>query len=213
MKHRLNFVNNSELSGTLGLYIGQTNQPDGVFSAIFAATCCNAGVRAQIDWEDDLCLVWGEPGILKHGDLFSLRQSVEVNEDAHCMRFTESLIGGGKGVSSDRWTPPDSLCVEVKDVSPQKYSIGIGVNNQGAVLQKASPNICYTFVITELVYFAVFGDYALGQLIDPHFSMTRDVLNSSFSTAPLRFSGFSEFTHTMNLNISLDSKNRLKVES
>jgi len=208
VQYSLKFTNQSSLSGQLSLYMRQADQDSNIFSVGRSSAICMPGVTATVSWNDTFCLVWGEPGTLHQGSIFSPRQVLQVSPGD-----TLGLEGDASACSFVRKgqvVAPDSFGIKVGSGIPNHtYSIGLGMGDWAALVCEAGPNLLYTFPATGLAYWAIFGNFKDGWLFDPRYFMdtTKNSLKA-FSTSPIPLV-FPP--NIFSLNVVLGNDNILKI--
>ncbi|SEJ66890.1 hypothetical protein SAMN05216327_115178 [Dyadobacter sp. SG02] len=164
----INFVNNSDSSGSFCVFQQNHNSPNpSVFPLAWRVEKAAAHSQLAISWNMDLYFFWGKTGPLKPGVVFNAGENspTSMTEDNQITLTKEA--GNYKFVNKKNWYEHGSLNIMSDHTTAiNQASVGIGLSGAVAFAVQAQPNMNFLFA-PRFDYWITFADIEQGQVLNP----------------------------------------------
>ena len=164
------FQNDSPNSGSFCLIQSFAKTNESSFLVAWITRKCHPGTTITYRWKPDWNMVWCQTEILSPTAEFSALQVVEAdpdNPEKNHITLTRQ-DGAYRFVPDERQASTGTFCITADCSIPNhQVSIGIGMAGFPSILIQAGPNRSYS-LDSHIDYWACFGDYEQGQILDPN---------------------------------------------
>jgi hypothetical protein len=167
--YSLTLINNSASPWTFYVYQQMPNQQSAnVFSLAWFCSPFQIvpGASMQFQWTTDYTFVWGATGMIQPGVTFSASQTIDANP-ASANTTTFSIAPAPNMSPAVAGPPQGSLVInDAAGVPGNTFSVGIGMQDAGAFVTAAGPNLVHTFSPNPTYWIAAGTDVRIGTILD-----------------------------------------------
>jgi rhizosphere induced protein len=159
------FVNNSTLSGNVCIFQTAVGSQ---LSTVWLGRYSYPDTQTTFKWSIDYAFTWAQTGPLMPGKQFMASQIVETSLTSD-NKITIDYTDGAFAFTSKTLGPqPELLYVEQSANIPlNTASIGMAMSGSTVYVAQAAPNLVTAFNPVGSKGFIFFGDYEMGEVLDP----------------------------------------------